>query len=314
MVISIRAIAGKEKSAVECGALLAGMTALCKSKKTVLLQYTAGETVSALDVLKGRDLEENRIFGDGVQTYSENGLDSMRVYASSMQLGKEQFNDTVAPIMEKANLFDVLKPSTQKDFYDMVELGHLTAIIEGSKELYDYTYVILPNNENIVKKVTAICDENIVVVPHGPVTKDFIVTDDKKPVSYLISDFESSSKYDVKMVKKAYNTKKVYTVPHNYLYKDALLGKNMLGFIMRNKKDMKDDINYPFTASLNLLLNRLVAGMDDDEDEMDLPQKTKTPEPPKKELQEIPDGAAQEVVVKKGGLFKKKEKQVTINL
>ena len=110
------------------------------------------------------------------------------------------------------------------------------------------------------------------------------------------------------MVKKAYNTKKVYTVPHNYLYKDALLGKNMLGFIMRNKKDMKDDINYPFTASLNLLLNRLVAGMDDDEDEMDLPQKTKTPEPPKKELQEIPDGAAQEVVVKKGGLFKKKEK------
>ncbi len=315
MIITLRGTHHHTKAVVEAGALLAASTALVKSKKTILLQFTATETVSALNVLRGKELQANMI--NGMKVFEEDGLDTLAMYSDTQQIGKEQLDDTTSAIMEKANLFDVLKPSNQKEFYETLDVSALRKIIDGAKEVYDYVYVILPSNEYIVKKICELADENIIVVPHGPASTKYVKTEDKKPVSYLVTDYEPNSKFSAKILQKAYGTKRLYTIPHNYLYKDALLDNNLLGFVLTNKKNMKEDINYAFTSSVMKLLNRYVAGTDDDEDnELDLPTKPKAKDQSLKpvENQPLPDDAAQEIVVQKGKLFKRRDKQVTINL
>ena len=310
MIISIR---GKDiEKAADVTALLSAMTAVVKSKKTLALQLTGFEESSVIDKLVGRILEDNRL-NETFKMYQDDGIDAISVRSETMDLTKEHFDQTVTSVLEKQNLFDVLKPTNKKEFYDFVKPEFIKNLLSGAKAVYDYIYVLLPENISIIKIVNEYTDENIVVVPQGPV-EQFDEIDTAK-TSYIIEDYESESIYKTKIAKKGYGTKRVFELPHNYQYRDALIQQTLFDFVRRNKSDIKEDDNYTFTASVMKLLTSYVSGKDEEEDETeelpDLPENDAFEEPDN--IDDIPDDAVQEITVKKG-IFGKKEKRFTADL
>ena len=315
MVITVRGLKHGAASAASVTALLSAMTAIIKSKKTFAMQLTGYGEPSVIDYLEGKQLKAEEL-NLGFNVWRDEGIDAISVRAETADLTKEHFDQTVTAISEKENLFDVLKPTLKKEFFDFITEESILNIIDGAKNLYDYIFILLPENKEIIDVVSKRAEQNIVVIPQGPKVK---MENVPKNATFIINDFEKDSIYTVRDIAKEYGVKKMYTLPHNYQYRDALIQKTLLDFVLKNKKDIKTDVNYEFTHSVIQLLSKYISGMeDDDEEEVEKTEKsTKNKNKVERQLEadfieDIPEDAIQEIVVKKG-LFKKK-KRLTADL
>lgn len=307
MIITVRGLKDGLKSAASVTALLSSMTAIVKSKKTLAMQITPYDAPSVIDLLEGKQLKAEEISA-GFKVWKDEGLDALLVRSETSDLTKEHFDQTATAISEKENLFDVLKPTQKKEFFQFFEPEAIENIIEGAKNVYDYIFILLPEKSDVIELVQAKSDENIVVIPQGPKVE---VEEDLVKTTFLVNDFEPNSIYSAKNMAKDYGVKKLYVIPHNYQYRDALLQKTLLDFVLKNKRDMKSDINYEFTSSLMQLLAKYVAGVNDEDDEdEEYPEKKEKKEKVKIEIpEEMADESIQEVIVKSGpfGIIKKKK-------
>lgn len=311
MVITIRGLKHGAANAASVTALLSSMVATVKSKKTFVMQLTGYGEPSVIDFLIGKQLSAEEI-NLGFKVWRDEGIDAITVRAETADLTKEHYDQTVTAISEKENLFDVLKPTQKKEFFDFVSEESILNIIDGAKDIYDYIFILLPENKEVIDIVAKRAEENIVVIPQGP---KVAMENIPEKVTFIVNDFEKNSIYTVRDIAKDYGVKKLYVLPHNYQYRDAIIQRTVLDFVLKNKKDIKSDVNYEFTNSIMQLLSKYVAGIEDEEEEEEeeLPKKK-----PKKEtlipddIDEIPDDAIQEIVVKKG-LFRKK-KRLTADL
>ena len=311
MVITIRGLKHGAANAASVTALLSAMVATVKSKKTFVMQLTGYGEPSVIDFLEGKQLAAEEI-NLGFKVWRDEGIDAITVRAETADLTKEHFDQTVTAISEKENLFDVLKPTQKKEFFDFIQEESIINIIDGAKEFYDYIFILLPENKEIIDAVAKRAEENIIVIPQGPKVE---MENVPEKVTFIVNDFEKNSIYTIRDIAKDYGVKKLYVLPHNYQYRDAIIQRTLLDFVLKNKKDIKSDVNYEFTNSIMQLLSKYVAGIDeeDEEEEEELPKKK-----PKKEtlipddIDDIPDDAIQEIVVKKG-LFRKK-KRLTADL
>ncbi len=308
MIITIRGLQDGQKNAASVTALLSAMTAIVRSKKTLMMQLTGFEESSALQILEGKSLREQELQMT-FKMYRDEGIDAIMVRAETSDLTKEHFDQTVTEILDKQNLFDVLKETNKREFYDFLDKSKVRNILKGAKQVYDYIYVLLPEREEVISMVQELSDEDIVVVPQGPAV-DIEFTD--KPYTVIVNDFEAKSIYDSRVIAKSYGVKKVYTLPHNYMYRDAIISQTLVDFVLENRKDMREDINYEFTSSVIKLLNKYIKGeIDEDEEGEDienLPKSEDIETVAFPELKELPDEAIQEVYVKKGFFGKKKKK------
>lgn len=310
MIVTIRGLQEGLKNAASVTALLSAMTAIVRSKKTLMMQLTGFEEASALQMLEGKSLREQELQMT-FKMYRDEGIDAIMVRAETSDLTKEHFDQTVTEVLDKQNLFDVLKETNKREFYDFLDKAKVRNILKGAKQVYDYIYVLLPEREEVIQMVQEMSDEDIVVVPQGPAVE---IDYTEKPFTVIVNDFESKSIYDPRVMAKSYGVKKIYTLPHNYMYRDAIISQTLVDFVLENRKDMREDINYEFTSSVIKLLNKYITGeIDDDEEENDVEKMPKiddfdTTDFP--ELKELPDESIQEVYVKKG-LFGRKKKKLT---
>lgn len=311
MIITVRGLNDGMKDAAAITALLASMTAIVKSKKTVAMQFTGMEAPSILDYLSGKQIQENEI-SQAFKLYTDDGIDGLLIRAETAELSREHFDETVTALLDKEHLLDIIKITNKRDFYETFTKEKILNIIEGAKQLYDYIYVLLPEKSDIIEIMTdpdnVLSDENIICVPQGPQVD--LGRDVPLNLTILAYDFEAASKYDVKSMAKYYGVRRVYTLPPDFLYRDAVYSRTLLDFVIRNKKDMREDYNYDFTHSVMQLLGKYVAGGsgDDDDDESveDAPVKERLDTTEERELKELPDEAIQEITVKKGLFGKKK--------
>ena len=310
MIITVRGLKNGLASAASVTALLSAMTAVVKSKKTIAFQITAYDAPSVIDYLEGKQLRAEAI-NAGFRVWKDEGIDALIVRSETADLTKEHFDQTVTAISEKDNLFDVLKPTQKREFFTFLTESNVQNIIEGSKSVYDYIFILLPELQEVIDIAWKIADENIIVIPQGPKVE---IDEDLTKSTLLVNDYEPDSIYTAKSIAKDYGVKKVYVLPHNYQYRDALLQKTLLDFVLKNKKDIKSDINFDFTSSVMQLLGKYIAGINDDEEEEDkYPEKKPKKEKLRpQEIEEIPDEAVQEIIVKKG-LFRRK-KTFTVDL
>lgn len=302
MIISIRDSQNNLMDGVAFTALLAGITAVSKSKKTLALQLTSNAEESIADVLIGRELKDTI---KDKHSFQDEGLDSLLMRADTMEITKEHFDECVTPLLEKENMLDVLKPS-RTDFKGIFSIDLLDNILKGTKEVYDYVYVFLPKDDaELIEKVTAMTDEDLIIVPQG-IKMDVDLSNKK---SYLVvKNFETTSKFDVASTKKKYNVKKLYPLMYNVGFRDAVISQTLLDFILLNKKALKKDDNYYFTYALKQLIDRYVLDKsDEDDDEYELNDKSETALLAADSKSVIPENAIQEVTVKKG-LFGRKKK------
>lgn len=316
MIISVRDISGRTKNAAIVAGLIGGITAVGKSKKTLILQFTAANEVSVLDMLAGTDIRRNSM--QSIVKFTDDGIDGISIRADSNDLTKEHFDECVTDLLEKDNMLDVLKPTRTDNYREVITKEVFENIIKGSSDVYEYVYVILPSKEQdpeLVEMVTAHTDEDLVVISQGP--KQNIEL--SKKTNLVVINYGSTSKFDLHSMKKAYGVKKMFTVPYSVACRDARVSESLLDYIIKNRKDQKNDDNYELFQALYALVDRYVVDKEDDEEE-ELEEKVKEqpllvtetsiPDP----QDALPEDAIQEVVVKKKGLFAKKEKKIMINM
>lgn len=304
MIISVRDAQNNINDAAAITALLAGVTAISKSKNTLALQLTEGAVASIIDVLSGRDIKLNQI--RDMYSFTDDGLDALFLRAETADLTKEHYDECVTPLLaEKENMLDILKPTKTNRITEIVSEETLENVLKHAEDVYDYVFVLLPNdNEELFTLTSKFTKEDLLIIPQGTQ----VPVDLSNGKTYLVvKDFESTSKYDVQSTKKKYNAKKVYTVPHNVAYRDAVISESLLDFMLINKKDMKDDDNYTFLSSILSLIGRYVSDKYEDDEEIVLKDKQADDFFEPDEPTVLPPSAVQEVTVKKG-FFRKKNK------
>lgn len=316
MIISVRDINGRTKNAAIVAGLIGGITAVGKSKKTLILQFTAANEVSVLDMLAGMDIRRNSM--QSIVKFTDDGIDGIQIRADSNDLTKEHFDECVTDLLEKDNMLDVLKPTRTDNYREVITKEVFENIIKGSSDVYEYVYVILPSMEQdpeLVEMVTSHTDEDLVVISQGP--KQNIEL--SKKTNLVVINYGSTSKFDLHSMKKAYGVKKMFTVPYSVACRDARVSESLLDYIIKNRKDQKNDDNYELFRALYTLVDRYVVDKEED-DEEELEEKvkeqpllvTETAIPDPQDV--LPEDAIQEVIVKKKGLFAKKEKKIMINM
>lgn len=310
MIITIRDANGNVNNSVCAAALIAGMTAITKSKKTLILQFTPPTEKNVLTVMAGKSIRENSL----LYSFQDDGLDSLALKADNNDLSKEHFDECVSPILEKENMLDVLKPTKVEQYKTITSNEVFESIITGSKGVYEYIYIIIPGNadQELSDLVTKQSDEDLLLIRQG---EDFSEPYNNGKTSLVIDDYEESSKYDLHYIKKKCGVKKVYTIPHNVAAMDAMKSETLLDYLLTNRKNMKTDANYNLYSSLLSLIELFVTDKRQD-DEGELEEKFRDNEKaPLLEPEEgsiLPENAVQEVIVKKG-LFRRKEKNIMIN-
>lgn len=310
MIITIRDANGNVNNSVCAAALIAGMTAITKSKKTLILQFTPPTGKNVLTVMAGKSIRENSL----LYSFQDDGLDSLALKADNNDLSKEHFDECVSPILEKENMLDVLKPTKVEQYKTITSNEVFESIITGSKGVYEYIYIIIPGNadQELSDLVTKQSDEDLLLIRQG---EDFSEPYNNGKTSLVVDDYEESSKYDLHYIKKKCGVKKVYTIPHNVAAMDAMKSETLLDYLLTNRKNMKTDANYNLYSSLLSLIELFVTDKRQD-DEGELEEKFRDNEKaPLLEPEEgsiLPENAVQEVIVKKG-LFRRKEKNIMIN-
>ena len=125
MIITIRDANGNVNNSVCAAALIAGMTAITKSKKTLILQFTPPTEKNVLTVMAGKSIRENSL----LYSFQDDGLDSLALKADNNDLSKEHFDECVSPILEKENMLDVLKPTKVEQYKTITSNEVLESII-----------------------------------------------------------------------------------------------------------------------------------------------------------------------------------------
>lgn len=310
MIITIRDANGNVNNSVCAAALIAGMTAITKSKKTLILQFTPPTEKNVLTVMAGKSIRENSL----LYSFQDDGLDSLALKADNNDLSKEHFDECVSPILEKENMLDVLKPTKVEQYKTITSNEVFESIITGSKGVYEYIYIIIPGNadQELSDLVTKQSDEDLLLIRQG---EDFSEPYNNGKTSLVVDDYEESSKYDLHYIKKKCGVKKVYTIPHNVAAMDAMKSETLLDYLLTNRKNMKTDANYNLYSSLLSLIELFVTDKkQDDEGELEeeFRDNEKAPLLEPEESSILPENAVQEVIVKKG-LFRRKEKNIMIN-
>lgn len=310
MIITIRDANGNVNNSVCAAALIAGMTAITKSKKTLILQFTPPTEKNVLTVMAGKSIRENSL----LYSFQDDGLDSLALKADNNDLSKEHFDECVSPILEKENMLDVLKPTKVEQYKTITSNEVFESIITGSKGVYEYIYIIIQGNadQELSDLVTKQSDEDLLLIRQG---EDFSEPYNNGKTSLVVDDYEESSKYDLHYIKKKCGVKKVYTIPHNVAAMDAMKSETLLDYLLTNRKNMKTDANYNLYSSLLSLIELFVTDKkQDDEGELEeeFRDNEKTPLLEPEESSILPENAVQEVIVKKG-LFRRKEKNIMIN-
>lgn len=304
MIIAVRDSDDNYRQGAAMTALLAGITAIGKSKKTIAIQLTGFTQDSIMDILYGKTIKSNAI--RDIYSFTDDGLDGLLLRAETADLTKEHYDECVIPLLQKENMFDVIKPTSKPNIMDIIEGDVIENVVKNAESVYDYVYLFLPNDDaKLYEEVTKYTDKELVLVPQG-IQKQIDISNGKTHI--VVKDFEESSKFDVSYIRKQYNVKTLYTLPYNVGYRDAVISENLLDFILVNRNDIKNDDNYSFSSSLWNMISKFVA-KDEEDDDDDTEKFTNKQEQGYLTLEkqtELPETAIQQVKVKKG-LFRKKD-------
>lgn len=305
MIIAVRDAENNFRQGAAMTALLAGITAIGKSKRTIAMQLTGFTQDSIIDILYGKAIKNNTI--RDIYSFKDDGIDGLLLRAETADLTKEHYDECVTPLLQKENMFDVIKPTSKPNIMDIIEGDVLENVIKNAESVYDYVYLFIPTDDTkLYEEVTRYTDEELIMVPQG-MTMKIDLANGKTHI--VVKDFEEASKFDLSYIRKQYNVKTLYTLPYNVGYWDAVISENLLDFILVNRNDIKSDDNYSFSRSIWNMISKFVTSkgdMDDEEDSNKFSSKQEKQYLTAEEKTEIPETAIQQVKVKKG-LFRKED-------
>ena len=205
-------------------------------------------------------------------SFNDIGLDALDRLARNSRLHEIQVKDyTVELIKER---LDILTGSSKTE-YKSFDTEILLAIFDTINKQYDVNFVNISGdlssefNREIIEKsdvVVACINQNLWMLEtyftgDSEVRK---IVERKKHV-YVMGNYDKCSKYNASNVRRKFNIKdKIFTIPYNIGYFDALNDSKSIDFIMKNKNAKNGDFNYEFAKELAVVTKKILdeAGID----------------------------------------------------
>lgn len=247
--------------------LTAALTMFERQKKVLMLVVSNAGEMKNIEMLADSYMKEqhdlNMTIGGDFE-FEDTGIDALLRQASANRLTVEHFDNYVTKLSRSKNYLDIAPETTQQDFEASLEErpDELRLLLENAQDVYGYVFVLVnPKNEVLTKRIDEVADKVVVAIPQGrgeELPESCYDANIKKKVHFLVEDYEEKSSYGYKTMKKSYDTKKFYVVPHNVLFRDAVNDGTLVQFAMRNYNAPKTDVNYPLIKALRDLMNDIV--------------------------------------------------------
>lgn len=265
MIIAVQGTHKENNNSQGALAMLASLTSSRFQKKTLIIQLGNPKDIP-IESMLGKQFRPKPTFSDTYQ-FTDKGIDSLLAKSmvsddkEKVVLTEEHFSKACITVLKDSNqvsVLDVASSTTIKDF----EAGliqnrkSLEELLNNAEKYYECVYLLLPHNVPLLKEILPLVDINIICVPQAK--KQPIEKAAGKRNFILVADFEFHSRHTLNSIRKAYEEKKIFAMPHTVDYKDALVDCELLNFIYSNSKNDEVDDNYVFIENLMKLLKEFI--------------------------------------------------------
>ncbi|MBO5623558.1 MAG: hypothetical protein J5959_18235, partial [Butyrivibrio sp.] len=259
MVLMVQGSYVSENEATAIAASIAVTAAINNNHKTLVMQLTDNKSISALTILKGKEIAENTITELGTYQIEDKGIDALLRRASSIKLVKETFDSSTEPMLSYENYLDVADITKKNDFTKTLSVSGMKNILKYANDVYGMIIIILDGkNEQIMAEMLELCDAYVTCIRQAPAPHALNTVDGKKSY-FAVADFDSNSKYNLQYLKKIYNSNNLYAIPYNSEYHDAVISGTLLRFMLKNNVPEKEDDNSKLREAIMDLTDAVIS-------------------------------------------------------
>jgi MinD-like ATPase involved in chromosome partitioning or flagellar assembly len=203
----------------------------------------------------------------GVFENSDIGIGALTKIVVSNKLTPATIKNYAKPVLK--DRLDVLYGinSKEKEQYNLM-IHNLQFITRKADEIYDLVFVDLPKttSHDVSKEVLSDADVIVCIVNQDIIKlNDFFDNIDKdeilknKSIIYVIGDYESRAKYNLRNIKSKYRIKEpIYAVPHNYAFADACNEGSIIDFFYKNLNSERNDDNGEFIFEVSEIVEKII--------------------------------------------------------
>lgn len=250
MVVMVQGSYVSSNEATAIASAIAVSSAINSTHKTLVMQLTDNKSLSALSVLKGKEIAENTITELGTYQIEDKGIDALLRRAGSVKLVKETFDSSTEPMLSYENYLDVADITKKNDFIKTLSVSAMKNILKYANDVYGMIIIILDGkNDQIMAEMLSLCDAYITCVKQGPSPHAYNTAEGKKQY-FAVSEFDTQSRYNLQYLKKIYNNNNVYAIPYNTEFHDAVISGTLLRFMLKNNAPEKEDDNSKLRESI----------------------------------------------------------------
>lgn len=258
MVISVQGYNGKKSKSTQTACCIAGMLALAKGQKTLLLQLTKKDINNVENTFLGTDSVS--IFKD--LSLANTCIDSLLRSVQSTRMSVDDFDQNVTPLIRNVkNLLDITENTNDVNF-DLTLLDReddFVNIVESAKDIYENIVLLAMENDcETLEMINENADLSIYCITQGHKKTGHAYG---KKIIYLVTDYEPSSTITLKAIRKQYKEGgimapvNVYKLTRNVSVRDASINGTLLRFIRDNKSCREYDRNYAWYQDMETICN-----------------------------------------------------------
>ena len=304
MIITVRGTDSNDNKAAHITALLAGLNASNKSRKTLILQFC--KNVPIEDLLIGKKIQETDIMEGGFM-FDDNGIDALFRRIETQRIMKEHFDACCTPILNAENLLDVATSSTKENFEAEIvnRPDDIESLIKQSQDIYDDIFIYANSkNKELLEVINQHTEVSIICIRQGNKEEISCVTEKSL---YLVTSYDKNSSYSLRFIKNMYKLKNIKELPYIAEMKDSYNAGRMMQFIGKNEKISESDINYPLFHAANSIFDTYIENKQEEykEEKKLEPLENTVPETEQEEFKE-----PQVVVTEKKRFFSKKKRKI----
>lgn len=308
MIITVQGTHKGNNGAVGVVSALSALTVANRQKKTLVLQLINKTDNNVQNILTGAKIKNETLNAEMNIDDIENGIDALMIHSAGGKITPDIFTQCTKNLVKSVtdNMYDLAYSSDKTDFEAefLLRKDSFKNFFKNASDVYDIIYVLLPSKDKVLcNEVMEYADANVVCVRQ----KNAETYNKGKKDFFIVTDFEDTSVYNVKTMKKFYGVKTIHGLMHNVAYKDAVSQGNLLNFLMKNTKNTKADSNYYFSHYINVIIDDIL-GKEKIEEDVDIEKMADKDSviSYQNEKEEIPTENIQEVTKKKGLFGKRK--------
>lgn len=267
MIITIRGTDSNNNKAAHVTALLAGINASSKSRKSLVLQIC--KSVPIEDLLIGKKKQETDIRETGFM-FEDTGVDALFRRIETQRIQKEHFDACCTPILNSDNLLDIATASTKEHFADelLQREEDIESLIKQAQEIYDDIFIYADSsNFALLDILNKYAELSIICIRQG-IKED--ISSIPANVIYLVTGYDRNSTYSIRYMKNLYKLKDMFALPYSSEMKDAYNRGTLMQFIGSNERISPADVTYPLISAARSVLDSYLEDKEEEEEETPL--------------------------------------------